>query len=1093
MYRLRRSGELSVEPPQLDAGQQAVVDHPGGPLLVLAGPGTGKTTTLVESVVARIERRAARPDTILVLTFSRRAAADLRTRITARLGRTVVTPMAMTFHAFCYSLVRRFGDRLGGTDATGADAFGPPVRLLTGPEQDFRVRETLQGSLETSRTDWPDSLARAFPTRAFASEVRAVLAKARQLGMDPEDVAAAGRAAGRSEWVAVGQFFEEYLDVLDAEGVLDYAELVHRCRILLSDPEIVATLRREISCVFVDEYQDTDPAQVRLLQTVAGGGADVVVVGDPDQSIYAFRGAEARGILDFPDLFRTATGERAPVLALGQTRRFGPALLAASRSVAARLGMPRALPPEVFATFRHPVASGGRPRGQVEVLTCTSAGAEAEHIAEILRSAHLRDGVPWEEMAVLVRSGRTTIPPLSRALVAAGVPVEVARDEIPLAADPAVRPLLLALQVATRNRVLDADEAQLLLTSPLGGLDAMATRRLGRALRQAERAELAGTAVPRHSAELLSLALRQPDLLDDLAPGPEVTAARALAELLLAGERSVRQGCSAEEALWLLWTRAGQGAWPARLRREAAYGGDVGRRANRDLDAVCALFEIAARSEEVSGLRGVTGFLAEVEGQQIPADTLREAELRGGAVRLLTAHRSKGLEWELVVVAGVQEGTWPDVRRRGSLLEADRLGRRGVSTAVPTAQRIAEERRLFYVACTRARSRLVVTAVAGTEGEGDQPSRFLTELGVRIQALPGRPRRPLSLAALVGELRSLATDPESPPALREQAALRLARLADAVGPDGRPLVPAADPASWWGMRALSDADRPVVPADAPVSLSGSQLGLVLACPRQWFLARKAHGESSRNTAASFGSLVHVLAQYGAAADDPEELVSHLESVWGQLDFDANWLSAVERVEAESALERFAAWQQARTGQELLGTEVPFSCEVDLGDEQVHLTGTADRVERDPDGRIRIVDFKTSRSAPSAADVALQDQLGVYQLAVQQGAFASVTGPGARPAGAELVYLRLSEGTGSSPKVFQQASLDDVPFPLGSDPDATGEQALPERQPTWVHERLADAAEVIRSERFEARIGGACRYCPFRGSCPAQGPGLQVVA
>ena len=742
MYRLVRSTEPLAEgagapPPDLDASQQAVVDHPGGPLLVLAGPGTGKTTTLVESVVARVEQRGAAPDSILVLTFSRRAAADLRTRIAARLGRTVVTPLAMTFHAFCYALVRRFGDRLDG-----GDGAAPPLRLLTGPEQDFRVRETLQGSLETRQATWPDSLERAFPTRAFASEVRAVLAKARQLGMDPEDVIAAGEAAGRAEWVAVGEFFEEYLDVLDAEGVLDYAELVHRSRILLADPEIVATLRREISAVYVDEYQDTDPAQVRLLQTVAGGGGDVVVVGDPDQSIYAFRGAEARGILDFPDLFRTADGDRAPVLALGRTRRFGPVLLAASRSVVARLGMPRSLPPEVFGSFRSPVPDPSRPRGRVEVLSCTSVGAEAEHIAEILRSAHLRDGVPWDEMAVLVRAGRAMIPPLSRALVAAGVPVEVAGDEIPLAGDPAVRPLLLALQVASRGRTLDAEEARLLLTSPLGGLDAMATRRLGRALRQAERTELAGTAQPRPSAELLALALRHPELLEECPPASEVATARALAELLRRCEQAVRGGSSAEEALWLLWSEAGTGAgaapWPARLRREGAYGGDVGRRANRDLDAVCALFDVAARSEEVSGLRGVSGFLAEVEGQQIPADTLRESSLRGTGVRLLTAHRSKGLEWELVVVAGVQEGSWPDVRRRGSLLEADRLGRRGVSEAVPTAQRIAEERRLFYVACTRARSRLVVTAVAGTEGEGDQPSRFLTELGVPVRPLPGR-------------------------------------------------------------------------------------------------------------------------------------------------------------------------------------------------------------------------------------------------------------------------------------------------------------------------------------------------------------------
>ena len=159
---------------------------------------------------------------------------------------------------------------------------------------------------------------------------------------------------------------------------------------------------------------------------------------------------------------------------------------------------------------------------------------------------------------------------------------------------------------------------------------------------------------------------------------------------------------------------------------------------------------------------------------------------------------------------------WPDLRRRGSLLEPDRLSRHGLSELVPSAARIAEERRLFYVACTRARRRLVVTAVAGTEGEADQPSRFYPSSAPRIAYLAGRPRRPLSIAALIGELRAVSTDPETSPALREQAALRLARLADAEDTSGRPLAGAATPSRWWGMAELSDGSTPVVPPEAPV-------------------------------------------------------------------------------------------------------------------------------------------------------------------------------------------------------------------------------------------------------------------------------------
>ena len=510
-------------------------------------------------------------------------------------------------------------------------------------------------------------------------------------------------------------------------------------------------------------------------------------MGDPDQSIYAFRGAEARGILDFPERFRTREGAPAPILALNRTRRFGSVLLAASRSLASRLGMPRSLPADVFAAFRDPAADPECPKGKVEIFTYSSAGAEAEHIAEILRSAHLRDNLAWTDMAVLVRSGRTMIPGLTRALVAAGVPVEVAGDEIPLAADPAVRPLLLALQVAARGCAPTADEAQLLLTSPLGGMDSMSTRRLGRSLREAERVELAGTALPRSSVELTSLALRHHELLDDCPPSPDVDAARALAQLLRRCERTIQNGGTAEEALWLLWS---QTTWPERLRQQASGAGEAGRRANRDLDAICALFEIAARSEEVSGLRGVTGFLAEVEGQQIPADTLRESELRGSGVRLLTAHRAKGLEWDLVVVAGVQEGRWPDVRRRGSLLEPDQLGRHEVLAPVPDRD---SDRRGATALLRRVHPSPVAAGgdCGGRYRGGGRPAVPLPRRAWRPAAgscrdgRDGRCRCPLWLASCAAP----ASTRKSRRGSVRRRRVRLARLGRCDRRDGRPLVP----------------------------------------------------------------------------------------------------------------------------------------------------------------------------------------------------------------------------------------------------------------------------------------------------------------
>lgn len=1069
--------------PELDDAQRRVVEHESGPLLVLAGPGTGKTTTLVEAVVRRLARADGPSATPLVLTFSRRAAMDLRARITARLGRSTATPTVLTFHALCYALVRRFGDQ---------EAYASGIRLLTAPEQEFRVRETLEGAL-AGPEEWPESVRAAYETRAFAGEVRAVLARARQLGMDPEDLAEVAAEAGRPEWDGVARFMGEYLTVLDFEQALDYAELVHRSRILLTDPEVLATLRREIDGVFVDEYQDTDPSQVALLRALVGPGGHCVAVGDPDQSIYGFRGAEARGITDFCDRFRTVDGERAPVVALGRTRRFGAAVAAATRRVCDRLPLSGSIPADVLARFRAPEVDPAAPRGRVEALLCETAGAEAEHIADLLRQAHLHDQIPWQDMAVLVRSGRRVLPALSRALGAAGVPVEVAGDEIALSAELAVRPLLLALEVVARGRTADADEAARLLLSPLGGLDSLGLRRLGRDLRDAERRELGG-ALPPPSDELVRLALGEPDRLAEAEAvlgraTPEVERARALAELLVTVEQRVLAGATAEEALWALWTGTD---WPGRLRADASGGGDAARRADRDLDAVCALFEVAARSEELVGLRGLHGFLAEVASQQIPADTQREADVRGRGVRLMTAHRAKGLEWRLVVVASVQEGLWPDLRTRGSLLEADRLGRPGgrwgLTAPPPTSARLAEERRLFYVACTRARERLVVTAVEGTEGEGDQPSRFLAELGVNPVRLVGRPVRPLTLAALVGELRRTCVDPARPAAVRDAAAVRLARLADATDDDGRPLAPTADPRRWWGMRDWTRTDEPVVPAQEPIRISGSSLGSLIACPRQWFLSRRASAEHGRSSAASAGEVMHVLIDHAESEGlDPAELVGHLDLVWDRIDFDAQYLSAVERSEAEGVLERFGAWRDANAGREVLGTEVAFEVPLEVDGDRVVLHGTVDRLERLADGRLHVVDFKTGRRAIDKGEVPTHEQLGVYQLAARLGAFDALAPGERRVAGAELVFLRVQDSVDLPyPVVRAQASLDDQPHvPGAAEDEGTGHE-------TWVHDRLAQACATVRTERFSARAGSACKYCAFAGSCPARSQGGSLV-
>jgi superfamily I DNA/RNA helicase/RecB family exonuclease len=1061
-FRLVRHRLGTPPPAALDPAQRAVAGHREGPLLVLAGPGTGKTTTLVESVVSRVGE-GRRPERILVLTFSRRAAHELRDRITARLGHTTTTPAASTFHAFCYALVRA---------ESPPEVFGRPLRLLSGTEQDIAVRELLRG---TGPGRWPAQVAACLTTRGLAEEVRDVIARSRERDVDLRRLAAATEGEQRGTWAALAGFAGEYLDVLDAQGVIDYAELVHRAVVLAESPPVRARLRDSYDAVLVDEYQDADPSQVRLLRAIAGDGRDLVVFGDPDQSIYAFRGADVRGILEFPEAFPDRSGRPARTLVLRTSRRAGEGLLATSRSVAQR--MPLAGLTAAAAQAHRALRPGaGLPAGRVEVLTFPTAGAELEWVADVLRRAHLEDGIAWGEMAVLVRSAVRSLPSVRRVLGGAGIPLEVAGDEIPLRLEPAVAVLLTALSCAADPVELTPEVARTLLLSPLGGADAADLRRLGRELRVEERIALGATGDAgrlRSSAELVRDAVADPRRLavhDERLARPALRLGR-----LLAGARDVlRRGGSAEQALWVLWSGT---RWPARLERAALAGGPAGRRADRDLDAVCALFDAAARAEERAGHRGVRNFLAEIEAQQIPGDSQAERPARGDTVRVLTAHRSKGLEWRLVAVVGVQDGVWPDLRRRGSLLEADRITPDGLAPPPSPAGVLAEERRLFYVALTRAGERLVVTAVASPDEDGDQPSRFLRELGVEPVPVAQRPRRPLSVAGLVAELRAVAVDPTASEPLRRAATRRLAGLAAHRDAAGRPLVPAACPDTWWGVVEETASQVPVRDPAAPVALSGSALSSLADCPLSWFLDREVHAASSRAATMSFGSLVHVLADDVAQHRSPADidvLMKRLDRVWPELAFNAPWQSAQQREQAKAALERFLCWHAEPRGRRLLATEHPFEVEIEVGEHRVALRGAFDRIEVDPDGRAVVTDFKTGKSAPTAAEVARHPQLAVYQLAVRHGALDRLEGGTRECAGAELVQLR-KDGKGGLPVVQSQSAAHDD-----------------EQDPLWAEKLVAEAVARVLAEDFGPQPSEDCVRCGFRRCCSARQEGRQVV-
>jgi RecB family exonuclease len=668
----------------------------------------------------------------------------------------------------------------------------------------------------------------------------------------------------------------------------------------------------------------------------------------------------------------------------------------------------------------------------------------------------------------------------------------------------------MLLRCALRPARLDEQTAAELLCGPLGGTDALGLRRLRRSLQllaeavpanqapgnQAPGNQAPGNQAPGNQApgkqpgDLIAEALRDPrDLaaLPDRVAGP----AKRVAGLLAQARAAIEAGGNAEDVLWAIWDASGlAGPW----QQASAAGGPAGAAADRDLDAVLALFDKAAHFTDTMP-PGAPGLFADsLAGQEIVGDTLAERAVREDCVRILTAHRSKGLEWDVVVVAGVQEETWPDLRLRGSLLGAGELaetahlglaaaghsgrseaGRpdpgsargdpgsaRGadVDAAMLAAKLLAEERRLFYVAVTRARRRLVVTA-AGGEDTDQRPSRFLTELAgddVPIERVADSRHRWLSMPALVADLRRAAADTGAAPAVRQAAAGQLARLA-AAG------VRAAHPRAWYALTELSEVG-PIVAGGETVRLSPSQVESFTKCGLRWLL-EAAVGAGRSDVLRHLGTVIHAAAVLAASGASERAVADRIDEIWHHLDFGSAWYSAKQRALAERMVRKFLAWH-AENPRELIAVEQALK--VRIG--PVEITGRVDRLESDDQGRAVVVDLKTGGSAPREDELDRHPQLGVYQLAVLLGAFERLGL--SEPGGAELVQVGKASGVTMRAKVQRQGAL------------------AQDAEPGWAKDLVETVAAGMAGPVFEAKVNPGCRTCPVSSCCPVHPDGEQVT-
>ncbi|WP_432548905.1 ATP-dependent helicase [Kineococcus auxinigenes] len=1103
---LRREPREGLLHPELDATQRAVVaGRPGsGPVVLRGAPGTGRTTTLRALVAARVERDGIAPDRVLVLAPSRREAGELRDELSLALRRTLGQPAARTPQSYAFGLLRVGHARRGD----------PPPRLISGAEQDSILAELLAGHLEATAAGVDDSVAGAFEDalraagrleavrapewppdvprdawglRSFRNELRDLLMRAVERGLGPQDLAELGAQHGRPEWAAAASVLREYVGVTAFDparaNAYDPASVVDEAVAqLLSSPDLLAAERDRWQLVAVDDAHELSEAGLRLVEAVAGGGRDLLLVSDPDSVTQGFRGADARAASALAERFRAADGGPAPTVVLGTAHRQQPLVRAVTAAVATRIGALGGAPQRAALPGRLPGA--GPAPGGVEVAVLGSPTQEASWIAQRLRRRHLLDGVPWSSMAVVVRSAGHTAA-LRRGLSAAGVPLAVPLAEVPVRDEPAVRPLLSAMEVVLHPAGLTVELARDLVTSPLGGADVVALRRLRQCLRRAELAAGGGRTSDAVLAAALAGVLAGAHRADDPATAdvalladedPALRPAQRLAAVLQAGRAAATApGADAEQVLWALWEASGLGPrWQRAALARGASAPAAAARADRDLDAVLALFEAAGRYvDRFPGAGGAGRFLEQMQSAEVPEDTLADRAPETGAVTLTTPQGAVGRQWDVVVVAGVQEGVWPDLRLRGSVLGAQALVDvvEGRDADGPGARRavLEDELRLFHVAVSRARDELVVTAV---RAEDERPSAFLDlvgavaarERGEEDAAVDEEGERPLaqvpravSLPALVARLRQVLCAPPATetPQRRRSAAAHLAQLA-AAG------VPGADPADWYGVDDLTD-DGPLREDGEQVPVSPSRVESFERCGLRWLL-ESSGARPGDSGAQSLGNLVHRIAAEAPEAD-AAELQRRLDLLWPTLGLPDGWVTSRLRARADQVLLKLAEYhRQVRAeGRALVAVEQ----DVDVVVGRARVRGRVDRLERDAEGRAVVVDLKTGRTPPSKAELARHPQLGVYQLVAAEGAFGpELAGTG----GAALVQLG-----SATKKVGVQRQQ-----PLEADED-----------PRWAADLVARTAEGMSAPVFEAVVGPHCSTCPVRNSCPAQDEGRSV--
>lgn len=928
--------------------QKAIIGYPLRPLRVIAGAGTGKTTTIVHRLAHLVEGGLS-PERAIGITFTNKAADELAGRLRevlsllAESGREVEVT---TYHGFAYSILQEFGAIIGVERDT--EVVGPGyVRQL------FHEAITT-GSYEVLDLTW-------IPARVDAAvDLSGQLA--RNLLTASELIAKGGDDDVSLQRLELAGIVQRYDAAKRELGVLDYGDLIRLTHQLLTGHlEIASRVRQRYEVALLDEYQDTDPAQRELLRAVFGDGFPVTAVGDTDQTIYEWRGASITNFDDFPVHFPEQDGTPATTLSLTENRRSGSAILAAAHELRVEL-----YGDAQFAPLR-PIATA--PPGSVAAEFFRTTVAEADWIAEEIVRLHEEEHVAWNEMAVIFRKNND-MGLVRDALQALDVPVEVGSLggllDLPEVAD-------LHAWLRTIDRPGDSIALARILLGPAYRLGLRDLAPLSRWIRP-NRALLGDD--PDLGWPLVE-AIDQLEEIDGIRPEARsrLVSFRKLYRRFL----ELAQGSSLVDLCRRILDETGM--WNEVEARDPGSA----------LTARVNLFRFLDLAEEWSPLRGrptLQAFLAYLE---LIVDERSAAELDTAnvgsedAVVLLTAHRAKGLEWDTVFIPTLAKGVFPF--DRGTLddpVSKARFVPYGLRLEAPVdpelddderqvalrTVRDRQEWRTAYVAVTRAKRRLYLTGAHwyGTAQRPKPPSPILDAVGrapgitLNVRAAdPGERPATLSIVPAAG-----APDPLFPTGWEN--ALR-ATLADTGWPES---LVGADPTSYDAAvdqirMILDDMPEPPPPRSEETGVDTSVTGLVTLaqCPQRFYWSEVEPLPRRQAAAMRRGVKVHRRIELHGRGEMPLDEIS--DDLYDVTDSDEPPGNGPDPYSVYLA-SRFA---DARPR----FVETP----IDIGLSSGRIRGRIDAVYEPHPGVWEIVDFKSGRNRGNPAAIVQLEAYGVAAI------------------------------------------------------------------------------------------------------------------